>query len=746
MAATNYQQRDPRSLNARKSSITLPAVVPRSQYASNNRSNDDDKSTVANNVPRNFSSPYRPPLDARERHESFIQHQISITSIYSNDSLPVPGFTPHEERSSYSFFGPGPAVERGPSASSSEPAISKQSSSVRSNGVVRQASIGHKAKPALTIVSRFGSLRDRRGMAERETPSVIDPSTLGSRSDEPHGGHDSREYIPTLPDSMQGTQPIRSSSPSSTYSQEAFQHGQRLYLSPVVPVEHLRGMSPISETSPSPSPSPYDDGRVSPLPRTTPHSERSMASTNPLLTSSAGKSKHKSKIPNMKQPLRLDIEAVREAEARGSMTSLPDLIRRATRLAANLDHGRTASTLSVFDLFKSYDRAKLGNRRSAHSDVTDMLAAFPKPTAADSTQEIQAKKNRDKSEGEVFVSEVSGDGLGHRKRRCCGLSTFSVIAIVVVVILLCAAAVLVPIFLIAVPKQHRHSSDLSKCSSTFPCQNGGISIVDNNACSCVCVNGFTSNDCSTAADPTCTTNDITADTQQYHNATMGHLIGTVLFDSNPKFGIPLNGSVLLSVFAKNNITCAGEDSLVKFSTDSQNRRKLMVRSLGSEPHSETDLKETLQDERPMLSASKALPTLQARQTDVQTSNDIVYQATSTQVIATTRAVTSASTPTAAPANGSNTTSTANATSVVTPDQLEFAQVVVLYVLGASREPGIAVTAQQVMEQYFRAGALASGNDTVDVMNGEKGGAVANFAQLALVLGDGQVVGGHVTGT
>lgn len=49
------------------------------------------------------------------------------------------------------------------------------------------------------------------------------------------------------------------------------------------------------------------------------------------------------KRPNAPKPPRLDLGAVHDAEARGSLTSLPDLIRRATRLASNLDNGRTAS-------------------------------------------------------------------------------------------------------------------------------------------------------------------------------------------------------------------------------------------------------------------------------------------------------------------------------------------------------------------------------------------------------------------
>lgn len=50
----------------------------------------------------------------------------------------------------------------------------------------------------------------------------------------------------------------------------------------------------------------------------------------------------------IRRPPRLDIDAVREAETRGSLTSLPDLIRRATRLAASLDRGKRPA--SRFDL------------------------------------------------------------------------------------------------------------------------------------------------------------------------------------------------------------------------------------------------------------------------------------------------------------------------------------------------------------------------------------------------------------
>jgi hypothetical protein len=50
----------------------------------------------------------------------------------------------------------------------------------------------------------------------------------------------------------------------------------------------------------------------------------------------------------LKLPPKLDINAVREMEARGSITSLPDLIKRATRLAAMMERGKRPA--SRFDL------------------------------------------------------------------------------------------------------------------------------------------------------------------------------------------------------------------------------------------------------------------------------------------------------------------------------------------------------------------------------------------------------------
>lgn len=55
------------------------------------------------------------------------------------------------------------------------------------------------------------------------------------------------------------------------------------------------------------------------------------------------------KRPEGHKPPELDIGAVRNAEARGSLSSLTDLVRRATKLASNLERGKTASRADLTD-------------------------------------------------------------------------------------------------------------------------------------------------------------------------------------------------------------------------------------------------------------------------------------------------------------------------------------------------------------------------------------------------------------
>lgn len=71
-----------------------------------------------------------------------------------------------------------------------------------------------------------------------------------------------------------------------------------------------------------------------------------------------------SRLSAIRRPPKLDIDAVRKAEERGSITSLPDLIRRATQLATMIDRGkRPASRFGdLNDYLDEKDMARGGDK------------------------------------------------------------------------------------------------------------------------------------------------------------------------------------------------------------------------------------------------------------------------------------------------------------------------------------------------------------------------------------------------
>lgn len=83
-----------------------------------------------------------------------------------------------------------------------------------------------------------------------------------------------------------------------------------------------------------------------------------------------------SRLSAVRRPPRLDIDAIRDAEARGSLTSLPDLIRRATRLASMMDRGKRPASRLALDDFpgeNEFHRDKEMEREYLMPRVTDII-------------------------------------------------------------------------------------------------------------------------------------------------------------------------------------------------------------------------------------------------------------------------------------------------------------------------------------------------------------------------------------
>jgi hypothetical protein len=300
----------------------------------------------------------------------------------------------------------------------------------------------------------------------------------------------------------------------------------------------------------------------------------------------------------MRRPARLDMDAVRDAEARGSLTSLPDLIRRATRLAANLDRGRTASRLGL-DFWEAGGTEKKDVRQSG---LSDMLAAFPPPgrdtPSRAGTPNVGSGGDSKWPSGAYSRNGVTDSGLSNEKskkrRRCCGMPLWTFITLLIVVLFIIAAAVVVPIVLVVIPNQNKTTNTAAQdtqgsttggsntmsntnapavpvptaetgngqCSGIITCQNGGVAILNSDrSCNCVCINGFTGRTCTNNDATGCTTTSISGTA---NNATMGSGIPRLIEETAASFNVPLDATRILSVFSNMSLSCAAENALITF--------------------------------------------------------------------------------------------------------------------------------------------------------------------------------------
>lgn len=440
-----------------------------------------------------------------------------------------------------------------------------------------------------------------------------------------------------------------------------------------------------------------------------------------------------SRVPLDKRPPKLNINAVREAEARGSMTSLSDLIKRATKLASNLDRGRTASRLGHLDMFGSSE--KLPNARVRDSTYSDIMAAFPSPADAAGTP----KGNRPttmwpNANKQAMASKSSlglhGDGNNRPRRQCCGLSPPIFALILIIVILLVAAAVLVPLFLVVIiPKQHK-SIDVQDCSASHVCQHGGASVVLSDTCACVCVDGFTGSTCSVEKDPECITASLEDGSKTYDNATVGSSILSTLQDQQKTFGLPLNVTTILATFSSNNLSCASENSLVDFGSMTTNVRRYLD-DLGTMNFGEETIKLDTTDD---LEAQPS-KTRDRRQDATQSANGIVFATSSAST--TAPAVSAAKATSSTTATATSTSAQPKSTNKATDQQRDFASAIVLFVL-QSNQVSVAVSASQAISAYFE--SSTSGNGTVEVVSGSQR-INANFDDFKITFANGTSIGG-----
>lgn len=388
-----------------------------------------------------------------------------------------------------------------------------------------------------------------------------------------------------------------------------------------------------------------------------------------------------------KRPPRLDVDAVRDAEARGSLSSLPELIKRATRLASNLDRGKTASRLGM----NWIDGARDDEKRRSHRS-SGMLSAYP--PGGTLTPDGRADKGASFGRWSRMMrhSSLGSDSDGGEtkpKRTCCGMPLWLFIVLLILLFMLVAAAVVVPVLLVVVlpHKNGTRSSatSMGQCEKQLTCGNGGSNILSTNGfCECLCVNGYTGTSCQTYSATGCTMTTIGSVT----NATVGDAIPRLLEDAKSNFSVPLDSQSVLGLFSSSGLSCSTQNALVTFNGKSSKRDTFEV--------------------------DDVLPIIHVRQDATPTS----------------------STTATATSSNSSATSTASVNK-----QLDFARVAVLYVLQVSSDVDRAATAQENLQDYFQDDQTSAGS-AANARNISLGnGFTCNLNSLSLELSNGTSVGG-----
>lgn len=209
-------------------------------------------------------------------------------------------------------------------------------------GLIRSASFGRRAKPSMITTKGSDRIEPPRSIVPPQ-PQPIQTSKLekmgfgepsGAALEAPKMQQGQRESIwPANIDQENplsgGTGLIAASTSSSDES-----------------VPTIAKAITINEPAPTYTPNPSDPKTNAML------GAYNQASSlhpgpSPLRTPSPGFSR----LSAIRRPPRLDMDAVRDAEARGSLTSLPDLIKRATRLAAMMDHGKRPGSRNALNDF-----------------------------------------------------------------------------------------------------------------------------------------------------------------------------------------------------------------------------------------------------------------------------------------------------------------------------------------------------------------------------------------------------------
>ena len=539
-----------------------------------------------------------------------------------------------------------------------------------STGLVRKASLGKQYKPSLTTVRSFKDLPSNR-------PNVNSSRNLTGQS--------MTESIPVMLDETDDSTFYRGPSEESQESSER-------------QLDEKSGSNPRSKSPRSPPVDPQVELILGGL-------EKGGALKSGTMPPTIAGVDERSPSPAFRPPPPIDFDDARPGEVRGSLTSLTDLIRRATKVAANLEKGRTASRLGLLDMFNTSNPNLLNkgvNDQPRRTSVSDMLASFPAPALGTPTPRSPRPESGTKwpspfTNSKLNLAQTPDADIqkGERRRRCCGMPMWLFLFLLLVLFLLVAAAVVIPVILIVLPKQTQPAAPagpLSNCPATNPCSNGGQSLISANSCRCICMNGFTGPNCTMPADSSCTSTTV----DSFNNATLGSNIPRLFTGASSNFSVPLNNTALLSDFSSAQLTCTDENNLISFS-GTQQRRDI--------PHPVQEYVAPL----PIVTLAPRIADPEPQSPGAVTSDGIIFNAPGPTTTALDLATTAEPTPIP--------------TSTSSPDgpssqQIDFAGVAILYIFQQT-QLSTAVDARTNLQTAFTNGnfsgpVLVTSNITIDV--------------------------------
>lgn len=595
-----------------------------------------------------------------------------------------------------------------------------------SEAPVRQASMGRRRRPTLTTVKSGDRMRSS-STASNDASAVL-PSQQERAQEagttapmrQPEGGvrpgadrltphleqsltapppppvqpsDMSKANAQILDSSFEPTNDARPSAPQDSPKSSIRVVNSKENLSTPKPTHKSRGRSPLTKTENNDDHDPLDkeilvedpekDGKFGLLRQ---DSDTLMSPTTGLSGARAGKRK----------PPRLDVDKIKEEEKRGSLSSLSDLIRRATKVASNLDRGRTASRLGMEAwLGPGNGNGKgLGNsnnnssgemekyRRSAGS-LSDILASFPPPapgvptpTGGRENRSLANWSSRRSSAPLPSDSDGASQIRSRKQRRCCGIPLWLFVTLLLLLLALVAAAAVIPVVLIVIPNQRNDSAPsaqsdlagtqaatLNKCAAKVKCENGGQAFpTAEDTCRCLCVNSFTGPTCSSRSTAGCSSIAVPG---LQDNATIGDAIPRLLSLAETNYDLKLDSQTLLGLFNEADLNCAAENALVSFDGKTQKLRRT-----------------------PAPQASQ----ISANQPAEATHNGIVFDSSPSPSQTSASAAPSTTTTTT-----SSSSSSASPTSSKTID-VDFARAAVLYILQSSSSLQDAETAQKALQE------------------------------------------------